>query len=223
MADVKPTAAKPTAAKPSRRQRAAATRRRMLDAAIACFTAEGYGGTTMAAIAERAGVAVQTLYFTFHTKAELLQQTLDRAVLGDGLPVPPPQTEWYQAMAAQPTIRLALEHLVSGVSQILVRVAPLRPVFEAAAAEPGVAEVWADAERLRLDGYRAIIELLASKQPLAAGHTVDSATDVLFILLGPDTYRAFIHGCGWPLDRWKTWVTTNLERDLFTQPAPGTA
>jgi AcrR family transcriptional regulator len=214
---------KPTAAKPSRRQRAAATRRRMLDAAIACFTAEGYGGTTMAAIAERAGVAVQTLYFTFHTKAELLQQTLDRAVLGDGLPVPPPQTEWYQAMAAQPTTRPALEHLVSGVSQILERVAPLRPVFEAAAAEPGVAEVWANAERLRLDGYRAIIELLASKQPLAAGHTADSATDVLFILLGPDTFRAFTHSCGWPLDQWKTWVTTNLERDLFTQPASGTA
>jgi len=71
--------------------------------------------------------------------------------------------------------------------------------------------------------YRAIIELFASKQPLAAGHTVDSATDVLFILLGPDTYRAFIRGCGWPLDQWKTWVTTNLERGLFTQPASGTA
>jgi AcrR family transcriptional regulator len=194
---------KPAAAKPSRRQRAAETRRRMLDAAIACFTAEGYGGTTMAAIAERAGVAVQTLYFTFHTKAELLQQTLDRAVLGDGFPVPPPQAEWYQAMAAQPTIRLALVHLVGGVSQILERVAPLRPVFEAAAAEPGIAEVWANAERLRLDGYRAIIEMLAGKQPLAAGHTVYSATDVLFILLGPDTFRAFIHGCGWPPDQWK--------------------
>jgi AcrR family transcriptional regulator len=194
---------KPAAAKPSRRQRAAETRRRMLDAAIACFTAEGYGGTTMAAIAERAGVAVQTLYFTFHTKAELLQQTLDRAVLGDGFPVPPPQAEWYQAMAAQPTIRLALVHLVGGVSQILERVAPLRPVFEAAAAEPGIAEVWANAERLRLDGYRAIIEMLAGKQPLAAGHTVDSATDVLFILLGPDTFRAFIHGCGWPPDQRK--------------------
>jgi AcrR family transcriptional regulator len=48
----------------------------MLDAAIACFTTSGYAGTTMAQIAEQAGVAVQTLYFTFHTKAELLQQTL---------------------------------------------------------------------------------------------------------------------------------------------------
>lgn len=206
-------------ATPSRRQRAAETRRRMLDAAIACFTTTGYDGTTMAAIAGQAGVAVQTLYFTFHTKAELLQQTLDRAVLGDGPPVPPPQTPWYEAMQAQKAIRPALGHLVGGVTQIMERVAPLRPVFEAAAAEPGVAEVWANAERLRLEGYRAIIELLAAKQPLAAGHTPDSATDILFVLLGPDTFRAFTHGRGWPLEQWKTWVTATLERDLFTQPA----
>lgn len=214
MAPVNPAAA------PSRRQRAAETRRRMLDAAIACFTTAGYDGTTMAAIAERAGVAVQTLYFTFHTKAQLLQQTLDRAVLGDGPPVPPPQTEWYKAMQAQEAIRPALEHLTAGVTQIMERVAPLRPVFEAAAAEPGVTEVWANAERLRLDGYRAIIELLTTKQPLAAGHTPDCATDVLFVLLGPDTFRAFTHGRGWPLEQWKAWVTATLERDLFTQPAP---
>jgi hypothetical protein len=80
--------------------------------------------------------------------------------------------------------------------------------------------VWANAESLRPDGYRAIIGLLASKQPLAAGHTLDSATDVLSVLLDPDAYRAFIHGRGWPLSHWKTWITTNLERDLFTQPAP---
>lgn len=204
--------------KPSRRQRAADTRRRMLDAAIACFTTAGYAGTTMAAIAEQAGVAVQTLYFTFHTKAQLLQETLDRAVLGDGVPVPPPQTSWYKAMQEQDAVRPALENLVGGVTQIMKRVAPLRPVFEAAVAEPGVAEVWANAERLRLEGYRAIIELLATKQPLAAGHTRDSATDVLFVLLGPDTFRAFTHGRGWPLEQWQAWVTTTLERDLFSQP-----
>jgi len=157
----------------------------MLDAAIACFTTAGYAGTTMAAIAEQAGVAVQTLYFTFHTKAQLLQETLDRAVLGDGAPVPPPQTSWYKAMQEQDAVRPALEHLVGGVTQIMKRVAPLRPVFDAAAAEPGVAELWANVERLRLEGYRAIVELLATKQPLAADHTRDSATDVLFVLLGP--------------------------------------
>ena len=53
MADVNPASPKPT-----RRQRAAQTRRRMLDAAITCFTTTGYDGTTMAQIAKQAGVAV---------------------------------------------------------------------------------------------------------------------------------------------------------------------
>jgi AcrR family transcriptional regulator len=207
-------------AKPNRRERAAETRRRMLDAATACFTADGYRGTTMAAIADRAGVAVQTLYFTFHSKPELLQQTLKRAVLGEKPPVPPPQTEWYQAMRAESAIRPALQHLIDGVSQILQRTAPLRPVIDAAIAEPGVAEVWATAELGRLGNYRGAVELLASKHPLATGHTVDSATDVIFVLLGSDTFRAFTHGRGWPLSQWKAWVTAVIERDLFTPPAP---
>ena len=41
-------------------------------AAIEVFTESGYVGARMSDIADRAGVAVQTVYFTFHTKAELL-------------------------------------------------------------------------------------------------------------------------------------------------------
>ena len=57
----------------SRQERAATTRRRMLDAAYDLFCEQGFRATTMDAIAQRAGVAVQTLYFTFHTKDALLQ------------------------------------------------------------------------------------------------------------------------------------------------------
>ena len=187
----------------------------MLDAAIACFTSYGYAGTTMAAIAEEAGVAVQTLYFTFHTKAELLQETFDRAVLGDGAPVPPSETQWYKAMEAEPSIAGAFGHLVSGVTEILERVAPLRSVFEAAAGEDGVAQVWERGEHLRQQGYRSIIGILANKQSLSDAHDPESATDVLMVLLGPDTFRAFTQERKWSLESWKSWVAGVLERELF--------
>lgn len=203
------------AEKGDRRSRAAETRRRMLDAAITCFTASGYAGTTMAEIAEEAGVAVQSLYFTFHTKAELLQETFDRAVLGDGPPVPPSEAEWYKAMEAEPTIDRALTHLVSGVTPILQRVSPLKPVFEAAAGEEGVAQVWERGEQLRLEGYRSIIEILATKQPLRDAHDPGSATDVLLVVLGADTFRAFTQARQWSLQQWKNWVAEVLERELF--------
>ena len=50
----------------------------------------------MAEVAERAAVAVQTLYFTFHTKGALLGEVFERAVLGPG-ELPPPLQPWHQA------------------------------------------------------------------------------------------------------------------------------
>ena len=41
--------------------------------------------TTMQAVADEAGVAVQTVYFTFGTKAKLLAAVERRAILGDVL------------------------------------------------------------------------------------------------------------------------------------------
>jgi AcrR family transcriptional regulator len=57
---------------------------RVVEAAFALFSERGYAGATMAQIAEAAGVAVQTLYFAFHTKAALLSRANDFAVMGAG-------------------------------------------------------------------------------------------------------------------------------------------
>lgn len=187
----------------------------MLDAAISCFAASGYQATTMAMIASEAGVAVQTLYFTFHTKAGLLQETFDRAVLGDGPAVPPPETEWFKAMTASRSLPKALEHLVAGVSAILERVSALRPVFESARGEEGVQEVWQRGERLREAGYRDIIEILSTKRPLRSGYDVDRATDVLLLLLGPDTFRSLVQDRQWSVEQWTAWIRALIERELF--------
>src|SRR6187397_490836 len=66
----------------TRRERALETRRRMLQAAYRLFCEQGYPATTMAAIASEAEVAVQTLYFTFHTKGAIISEVLGAAVVG---------------------------------------------------------------------------------------------------------------------------------------------
>ena len=55
-----------------RREQADATRRRIVDAAYRLFSEGGYAAATMDAIAAQAGVAVQTVYHVFNTKAVLL-------------------------------------------------------------------------------------------------------------------------------------------------------
>lgn len=64
---------------PGRRERQKAEReRRILRAAEALFARRGYAGTTMGAIARRAGLAVGTLYNYFPSKPELVAALLQR-------------------------------------------------------------------------------------------------------------------------------------------------
>ena len=86
----------PTTARhpPTRRDRADATRLRIVKAAYELFCERGYAGTMLSDIAAASGVAVQTVRFNFHTKGELLSRAYDFAVLGEGEPVPPQKQPW---------------------------------------------------------------------------------------------------------------------------------
>src|SRR5215218_6474711 len=63
----------------SRAQQKQANRRAMTDAATELFASEGYAGTTMEAVAQASGMSVQGVYFTFQTKANLLQAAVEAA------------------------------------------------------------------------------------------------------------------------------------------------
>jgi AcrR family transcriptional regulator len=201
--------------KVTRQEKAAQTRSRMLDAAYQCFCEAGYRATTMANIAERSEVAVQTLYFTFHTKDELFQAVHDRTVLGvDELP--PPRQPWHAKMTAAPDLSEAIHHLVTGVEVILARVAPMLPAFQAVSEDPAGA-VWRRGEQLRLDGYRDLVAELSTKAPLRRGLSRSQATDLLFVLLSPDLYRALVLERGWPASRWRAWLERSILHDIFEQ------
>ena len=52
------------------------------------FVERGYGATTIADIAEAAGVSVPTVYAGFGTKADLLRRAIEVAMAGDDDPIP---------------------------------------------------------------------------------------------------------------------------------------
>ena len=61
-----------------RQEQAAATRDRIADAARRLFASDGYGSTSIEAIAAEAGVAVRTVYSAFGTKREILSHICER-------------------------------------------------------------------------------------------------------------------------------------------------
>ena len=207
---------RPGSSSPSRRERARATRLRITRAAYALFCRRGYAGTTMADIADAAGVAVQTVYFAFHTKGDLLSSTYDMAVLGDEEPAPPERQPWYMAAVAEPTVTRALRWVVEGAGEIERRVTPLDLAARAAAeSDPDTARVWDHHEKMRAEGYREIVDLLRGKGELRPGLTPERATDLLLLFVGPAVYRSLVMDRAWSHREWVDWTTATLLEQVF--------
>src|SRR5258708_13309573 len=94
-----------------RKGRARVNRRRMIEAAYKLFCEQGYG-VPLTAIADEAGVAVQTLYFTFHSKIALLSEAMGLAVTGGVESISPNEQPWFQKFVAEPDPRKAIKTLV---------------------------------------------------------------------------------------------------------------
>src|SRR3954463_4997914 len=87
---------------PRRREQAAATRLAILEAAEVLFTERGYVGTSVAEIAEAAGVALKTVYAVFGTKAEVLQALWNLRMHGDEEPSPLSERPAFRALLDEP-------------------------------------------------------------------------------------------------------------------------
>ena len=206
----------------TRADKALATRRRMVNAAYVQFCANGYLGTTIAAIATDAGVAVPTIYYTFGTKARLLDEALGAAIAGFARwqePPPDPSIEelllshhWWTDLTAARTSAEALRIFLTHGLAILERVAPLVAALHGAAGDPEAAEVARIAEQRRVESYREAVRVIAAKAGgLRDGLTVKAATDVLVVLFSAELYQSIRHGQGWSAAR-----TAHFLRDLLS-------
>jgi AcrR family transcriptional regulator len=202
-----------------RNQRAAHTRRKIIAAATQEFRASGYHGTTMSAIAKRAGVAVQTVYFVFHTKPALLTAAIDTAVMGEVDPVPPERTLWWQEGTTTPHGRRAIELFITNVSDINMRAATLdRVALAASTTDPEVVDLINHHETLRTQGFRSYIDALAARGLLQDGLDPAEATDVLLTLAGPDVFLNLTEERGWTVKRYIAWTTDTLSVLLLLRP-----
>jgi AcrR family transcriptional regulator len=194
----------------------------MVQAAYRVFCAEGYLGTTMKAVANEAGVAVQTLYYTFHTKATLLDETIGAAVVGFDLwrepPTDPaladllPWLQWWAAFEAATSRREALDVFIVHGVHILERVGPLVAAMHGAAGDPDAASVVRVAEERRVEAYQEAVRVLARKPGgLRRGVSEATATDLLVVLFSAELHQALSAGRGWSRAR-----CTSFFRQLLT-------
>ena len=100
-----------------RQAQARATRLRIIEAATDLFVTHGYAATSIAAIADAADVAPQTIYAAFGTKAGLLGAAVDVAMAGDDEPIAIIDRPDQQAVLATDD---PAAYLAGGVGQVIV-------------------------------------------------------------------------------------------------------
>lgn len=204
---------------PRRRQQALQTRGAILDAAQELFTDRGYTATAMPAIADRAGVALKTVYLAFGTKAGVLHALWDVRVGGDDEPIPVVDRAWYRQLLQADDPHGLLRRAAGQSRQTKDRAGDvMRVVRHAALTDPAIADLWQRIEtefRTVLHGFAQRLEELGA---LTAGVDVTAATDILWTLNHPDTWYLLVHRCGWTADRYEQWVGDTLLAQLLAHP-----
>jgi AcrR family transcriptional regulator len=195
---------------PLRRTQAEHTRAVVLDAATRLFAERGWAGAGMRDVAGEAGVSVETVYSAVGTKAELLKQALDVAIVGDDEPVALTERPEFRAMSegdleARAAAAAALSATVHDRT-----VGLLRALREAAGGDPALA---ARLEEAR-SGHRATVHAGGA---LVAGRALDpTEADGIWAVLSVEVFELLTGSAGWSTQQYRRWVAGAVESLLGT-------
>ena len=189
----------------TREAQARETRRRILAAALELFVTNGYAASTIQALADRAGVAVQTVYAVFGNKRELLRQLIESTITGDDEPVPITERAEAKAVAAEPDARRRADRDAAFSRSITERVAPIvRIASEAAASDPELAAMMEMVKAARREEMIASARIVAGPDGLRVSEKEAAAT--LYVLYSPQVADMLMGDYGWSPKRYEKWL-----------------
>ncbi|AGB23663.1 transcriptional regulator [Mycobacterium sp. JS623] len=203
-----------------RAAQALATRRSIVAAATRLFVSDGYGATTIDAVAEAANVSRKTVFTAVGGKLDLLKLALDWAVAGDDQSV---------ALTDRANIRLWLDHaeprevingLAGNLAEIGARVGPIYSVLEVAAGvDPAARELVEQSQRVRLADARKVVTRLRDLDALTTQITHREAVDLIWLAMDPGLFDRLVRLRRWSPRRFKAWLGDALCRQLLADQA----
>jgi AcrR family transcriptional regulator len=200
-----------------RAEQARLTRERILEASEELFLADGYGATTIAQIARRAGVAADTVYATFGSKRGILKSLMDARVAGDSDPAPLLDRPDVKSTSAQADRGERIRRVADGITAIHERARRIDDLMlSAAGSDPEIAALRSDIQqRQRLAGMRYALSAVKGDDPLRAPLDDDQAADILWTLTSPEVHRMLRDQRHWTPDRYRSWLADAIQRLLF--------
>jgi TetR/AcrR family transcriptional regulator of autoinduction and epiphytic fitness len=185
---------------PLRARQAAETRETVLGAATRLFTARGWAGTTLAAVAAEAGTAVETVYSAFGSKSGLLIAAIDVAIVGDDGEEPlVERPEFVGLGVGERSARLARAARI--ITRALEGAVPLMGALREASASDAAAST-------RLHDYetdrRAVIA--AGLQLIRGDKAPDPLVDSMWALASPEVFTKLTRERRWSVAHYERWL-----------------
>jgi AcrR family transcriptional regulator len=192
-----------------RLERAKQSREELIGIARRAFLRGGYAKTTVAAIARKAGVSVETVYKTFGGKPGLVRAICERGLQGRGAAPAEQRSDELSARENDP--RAIVRHWGKLTAEVSPLVSPiLLLVRSAAGTDADLAQLLAEHDEQRLARMRHNAEILASRGFLRDGVSVEQAADVMWTLTAPDFYDLVVVRRGWTPQQFGELVATTL-------------
>jgi AcrR family transcriptional regulator len=188
-----------------RRQQAEETRALIVRTARDLFVERGYGHTTVADIAQGAGVSVETIYAAFGNKATLLHRAWDITVGGDEQDIVFHERPDVLAIRNEPDLAKRLMLHAAFSTQTAQRIAPFQLMVQAAAgSDASAAAMLVEMGRQRLAGIGVMAAEAASTGQLAVSEA--ECRDVIWSMTDGMLWHRLVSERGWTNARFSEWL-----------------
>jgi AcrR family transcriptional regulator len=199
-----------------RQAASAATRQRIVDSGRELVLARGYRATTVAAIAEKAEVNVDTVYRLVGRKPVLMRELVEQAISGTDHAVAAEQRAHVLAIQAEPDPRVRFAIYARAIRETHARLAPLfLALRDASSTEPEAKEIWQQVSDRRAANMRGFVSGIAELGALRDGLSIDDAADTVWATNSPELFLMLTEERGWSPDRYEAWLADSWCRLLL--------
>jgi AcrR family transcriptional regulator len=192
---------------PRRRRQAAETRLAILAAARELFVRVGYTATTVAEIAGRAEVSVDTVYATVGRKPALLRELVETAISGTDQAVPAEQRDYVRRMRSANGAVDKLTVYAGAVAEIQQRLAPVfLALRDAAVTDADCAALWTGISQRRAANMLLLAGDLRSTGEVRADLSDQQVADVVWTMNSAEYWDLLVRERGWSSEQFAGWL-----------------
>jgi hypothetical protein len=167
----------------------------------------------MTAVADRAGVALDTVYAAVGRKPELARLLIETAISGTDQAIPAEQRDYVQAIQAALDAKTKIAIYAAAITAIAPRMALVLGIIQQAAAEPELAALRTEIAERRAANMRRFVADLATVAPLRLDP--GQAADIVWATNSAELYQLLVGQRGWTPQRYEQFLADTWQRLLL--------